>query len=804
MKRFSIKQKLLIISIIPVLLATLFSAILYNYEYQNGLKLYEMFKQIKINSISDSLGWLSIELDNNFILLHKYYMLILTILIASFSLIFAFCIYHWLNKSIYNPIARLRRSMQQILNNEFETKIPSSNSGEISIIEKGCLHLQKSYLTATKELNNQIELATKDLMQNLEILEEQNIAISLEKKKTEEKNQQKSEFIANMSHEIRTPMSGVIGFTNVLLETQLDPLQLDYVKTIKSSAQDLLVIINDILDYSKIDAGKLQLDSIATNIRACIDDVLALTSRDATQKGIDLIPITANNIPKTMLGDPWRIKQILTNLISNAVKFTTQGHVIIQTNLIDQSPEDYTVEISIIDTGIGMTKETQKALFTAFTQADTSTTRKFGGSGLGLIICKRLAEHMRGNISIQSKIDEGTTFKVHIKLAKLKNYDLERNEQVTQDKTKVICFDNNKLQLKSLCNGLEFLKIECIIANDIASLKEIFATNHDYKMAFIGVTQENQSEISSIIKSQTIPTVLFANYFINNYEKLGAKGMLLKPANIKKMHQVVASILHDQKNELNDSSLYNLRSQLKQKNVKLLIAEDNLLSQKLLKSLLSESTHVETVDNGEQCVNACNKTSFSAIILDLQMPKINGLDAAKIIRKKSILNKNTPIILISANGNDIENISLEDSGVNLCIEKPIDENYLLHNLLKLTNIVSSSPINWANCVKKASGNHNLAVEFLSDFVQELQTNRSEFFKLYKEGKVSEIERLAHKLHGACCFCGVPKLQKLVSELEIKAMDAASTNELQSELLILIEELDAVLAEYDASYKTAAI
>ena len=237
----------------------------------------------------DILGWLSIDIDTKSMLIQRYQMYIITIFITLLGLLMSLSIHYYLSKRIYLPIARLRRSMKQILSNEFETQIKTISSGEIGIIEQGSRHLQKKYLSLVNELNQHIEIATADLQQSLELLEEKNIELTLDKKKTEEKSRQKAELIANMSHDIRTPMNGVIGFTNVLLDSKLDPLQLDYVNTIKSSAQDLLTIINDILDYSKMDAGKLHLDCIPLDIRACIDEVLALIAPLAHKKGIDLI-----------------------------------------------------------------------------------------------------------------------------------------------------------------------------------------------------------------------------------------------------------------------------------------------------------------------------------------------------------------------------------------------------------------------------------------------------------------------------------------------------------------------------------
>ncbi|MDP3704782.1 MAG: ATP-binding protein [Legionellaceae bacterium] len=851
MKQLGIKYQLRIITLIPVLLVALLCAVFYNYQYNHDLQLHELFSPIHVQSMSDSLGWLSLELDNNFILLKRYHMYIVTIGITLFCLLVAFSIHYILSRKIYRPIAQLRRSMNQILQNEFETKIKVSSAGELGIIERGCAHLQQHYLDITHELNQHIEVATIDLQQSLELLEEKNIELSLEKKKIKEKHRQKSEFIANMSHEIRTPMNGVIGFTNVLLETNLDTIQLDYVKTIKSSAQDLLVIINDILDYSKIDAGKLHLDCIPLNIRACIDEVLALIAPNAHQKGIDLIPITAIDVPKTILGDPWRIKQIITNLVSNAVKFTDHGYVLIRTEIEEESNTNYTLRISVSDTGIGMSPDTQATLFTAFTQADTTTTRRYGGSGLGLIICKRLVEHMQGHIAIHSESHKGTTFTVHLKLAKLAAYEIEKHQVNPLSSVNILCFDDNPLHLEALCNGLGYLGIHCIPVHSFDQLDNAFLAHPDCQLAFVNVNPNCEQQIARIVHKQTIPCILVSKSFIQNYQALGAQGLLFKPPNLQKLHQVIESVglnarkkeftsnemrpyehvnpifnhtpadwfnqqRHADKLSLSDDAtstsflnkedahnqtLYHLRKQLQQKQASILIAEDNLVSRMLLKSLLSESAQVDTVNDGEETILASNRKKYSAILLDLQMPKRNGLEAAQFIRNESILNQRTPIILISANGHDYQQSTLQNVGINLCLQKPIDERYLLHHLLQLIDKTMNPAINWSLCVKKASGNHDLAVEFLAGFVEELQLNRIEFLELYQQNDRIELERIAHKLHGACCFCGVSTLQSHVANLENRVLHVRHVDELHDVFLKLIEEIDAVLTEYKTLYRT---
>lgn len=748
----------------------------------------------------DVLGWLSIDIDTKSMLIQRYQMYIVTIFITLLGLLISLSIHYYLSKRIYLPIARLRRSMKQILSNEFETEIKVSSSSELGIIEQGCAHLQKQYLSTMQDLDQHIEVATADLQHGLELLEEKNIELSMDKKKTEEKSRQKAELIANMSHEIRTPMNGVIGFTNVLLDSKLDPLQLDYVKTIKSSAQDLLAIINDILDYSKMDAGKLHLDCIPLDIRACIDEVLALIAPLAHKKGIDLIPATAINVPKTMLGDPLRLKQMISNLVSNAVKFTEHGYVLIRTNIEQESDKDYTVSLSVTDTGIGISAEDQTTLFNAFNQADTSITRRYGGSGLGLVICKKLAEHMHGRISLNSEIYKGSTFAIHIKLEKLTSYEVEKHQIHRFANLKVICFDDNPLHLEALCNGLGYWGIHCVRIDTFNQLEDAFSTHSDYDLAFVSVNNDQKQLLAQLLHQQSIPCVLVSKWPIQDYETLGAQGFLFKPPNMQKLHDTVESLLNKVAlTKINYHELDNLRGQLRLARPSLLVAEDNPVNRMLLNSMLGEKTCIETVDDGKQAVAICNHRHFNAILLDLQMPILNGLEAASLIHQESVLNKNTPIILISANNCDLNTAHLAKAGIELCLQKPIDEETLLRHLLRIIGKPKSAAINWPLCIQKVSGNQALATEFLARFVIELKTNHTEFQQLMENHDVQGIERAAHKLLGACCFCGVPTLQASVARLENMAKNAQHVDELQTAFVELIQSIDAVLGEYNNLY-----
>lgn len=749
----------------------------------------------------DVLGWLSIDIDTKSMLIQRYQMYIVTIFITLFGLLISLSVHGYLSRKIYLPIARLRRSMKQILSNEFETEIKVTSANELGIIEQGCAHLQEQYLNNIKDLNQHIEIATADLQHGLELLEEKNIELSLDKKKAEEKGRQKAELITNMSHEIRTPMNGVIGFTNVLLESHLDPLQMDYVKTIKSSAQDLLAIINDILDYSKIDAGKLQLDCIPLDICACIDEVLALVAPSAHRKGIDLIPATALNVPKTMLGDPLRLKQMITNLVSNAVKFTEHGYVLIRTHVEEETDKDYSIALSVTDTGIGIAPEDRATLFTAFNQADTTITRRYGGSGLGLAISKKLAEQMHGRISLTSELYKGSTFTIHIKLEKLAAYEVEKHQIHRFSNLKVICFDDNPLHMEALCNGLGYWGIQCIQVDAFNQLEAIFQKHQDADLAFVGVNQGCEQQVAEVLTQQSIPCALISKWPIQDYESLGAQAFLFKPPSIQKLHDTVDSLLNKAAvSKSNTLELHELRNKLSLAKPVLLIAEDNPINRMLLNSMLGEKATIETVNDGKEAVAMCNQKHFNSILLDLQMPNLNGLEAAKLIHKESLLNKKTPIILISANQCDLSKKELSQMGIDLCLQKPIDEKTLLKHILQLLNKEDSSAIHWSLCIQKLSGNQTLAAEFLDRFVEELKKNRVEFIQLLQKKNITGLEAAAHRLHGACCFCGVPTLQSHVARLEHQAKQAEDIDELQIAFAELIQSIDDVLYEYETLYQ----
>ncbi|OGV51220.1 MAG: hypothetical protein A3F46_01170 [Legionellales bacterium RIFCSPHIGHO2_12_FULL_42_9] len=751
------------------------------------------------------LGWLSIDLDTKSLLIKREHMYFITLLTTLFGLLINSIIHFFLSRRIYQPINRLKHSMCHILNNEFSTPIIKSSPKEIEVIEQGIKYLQHQYLTTINEINEQIEIATHDLQKNLELVEEKNIQLFMEKKKTEDKRRLESAFIANTSHEIRTPMNGIIGFTNILLETKLDPLQLDYLRTIKTSAQDLLIILNDILDFSKMDAGKLHLDCIPFELRTCIDEIASLATPIAHKKGLDLIVSTRMNVPKIVLGDPIRIKQILNNLINNAIKFTDYGYIVVDTSLSEDGIDDYTMCIAVSDTGIGLSSKAKSKLFHAFQQADPSITRKFGGTGLGLVICKKLVESMQGEIGLISKAGEGSTFSAKIKLKKIKNHSME--QQTPYNDLIAICFDESKLHLEALCNTLKYLGIECVATNSWQTFSQKLRKTLTYDLGFIGFKSHINSQFIELLNKKNIPGILVYKKPLNDLHNLGYQDYLLKPVHTQKTMDVVNSLItnFNKSHTLNDE-LQNLRLQIQLYKPNVLIAEDNLVNIQLFKSLLTPYAKLTLVEDGKQAVDSCHNQPYQIILLDLQMPNLNGFESALKIRQNSWNNRLTPIILITADCTKIKQENLHIQDINYYLQKPFDEKQLLKLMLDILNINQTKIpiIDWNLCLQKVSGNQTIAQEFLTRFIDELRLNRCELLQFANSNVLdnkmaNQLADIAHKLHGACCFTGIPSLQSQVIALEKEAKAHKDYQTIKLKLVELIEKIDDIVIEFEKFY-----
>ncbi|OYT15748.1 MAG: hypothetical protein B7C24_11470 [Bacteroidetes bacterium 4572_77] len=459
-------------------------------------------------------------------------------------------------------------------------------------------------------------------------------------------------FLANMSHEIRTPMNGIIGISDILAETSLSAEQTNYLKLISSSANNLLTIINDILDFSKIEAGKIEMEEIPFSVKSLIEDTADVLQFKAAEQNNSIFTYIDNEVPVSLIGDPVRLQQILMNLASNAVKFTHNGEVTLSCEVKDIKEQKVHLLFKVKDTGIGISKEGQNKLFQSFSQVDASTTRKFGGTGLGLVISKKLAEKMGGEFSVESKEGKGSTFMFSA------YFDIDANEQITIDNR-----DYKELSTLVIDNH----EPSCLIFRKYLEAKnaKVETVNSTFKdLKFILLTTQ-QNVISGELR-----------------KKLSIASSLDKPIKRMSLYHAIEKVVYGIETE--DSSSQQAKKDKKEvpdtrKKLKILLTEDNVINQKVAVYNLKEWGHeVEVADNGEISIQKFKDGDFDLILMDIQMPVLDGLKATKEIRAYEKENQLKPIKIIAMTANALKGDDqiCFDAGMNNYISKPFKKTDL--------------------------------------------------------------------------------------------------------------------------------
>ena len=356
------------------------------------------------------LGYIAIELDLSSLRLQQYQEIFSACIVLIIGLILSGIFAVRLMHDVTKPITNMKNVVDKIRRGHLDVRIEGTLHGELDDLKKGINAMAMSLSEYHVEMQHSIDQATSDLRETLEQLEIQNVELDIAKKRAQEAARIKSEFLANMSHELRTPLNGVIGFTRQMLKTQMTNSQKDYLQTIEKSANNLLNIINDILDFSKLEAGKLALENIPFEFQDALEEVISLQATTAHEKGLELTLKVDSTIPAGLVGDPLRIQQILTNLMGNSIKFTEHGNIDISVEMRAQHEDYVELQFMVRDTGIGISERQQAQLFQAFSQADASISRRYGGTGLGLVITQKLVNQMDGEISLTSRLHQGSTF----------------------------------------------------------------------------------------------------------------------------------------------------------------------------------------------------------------------------------------------------------------------------------------------------------------------------------------------------------------------------------------------------------